>query len=262
MPGFTGHVADAETGLSYLQARYYDPYAGRFLAVDPVEASAGSFNRYWYANNNPYRFVDPDGRQGLAFAGWTNSQIHMPPEQAAVFANIVADFTPIVGDIKGIVEAIQDPTPANIAGAAIGLVPLVGDYLGRGIKITANATENVVSSPVLKAGMGSDVRPMSLVREIQKGEKISDIVNEGSRLTFLDDLEHAVVSMHDGRRLLVSGGRHGIELSGDVRRVIGHSHPWSLRSSGPSEGDLDAIRDLGQWHSYLLERGELTRFPK
>jgi RHS repeat-associated protein len=65
-PGFTGHVADAETGLSYMQARYYDPFAGRFLAVDPVAASEGSFNRYWYANNNPYGYVDPDGRTGCA----------------------------------------------------------------------------------------------------------------------------------------------------------------------------------------------------
>ncbi|MBL8300457.1 MAG: ParB N-terminal domain-containing protein [Rhodanobacteraceae bacterium] len=62
-PSFTGHVADAETGLIYMQARYYDPYAGRFMATDPVGASPDSFNRYWYANNNPYRNVDPDGRE-------------------------------------------------------------------------------------------------------------------------------------------------------------------------------------------------------
>ncbi|HUD43043.1 MAG TPA: RHS repeat-associated core domain-containing protein [Dokdonella sp.] len=57
-----GHYTDFATGLSYMQQRYYDPYAGRFLAVDPVAASPGSFNRYWYANNNPYKFVDPDGQ--------------------------------------------------------------------------------------------------------------------------------------------------------------------------------------------------------
>jgi RHS repeat-associated protein len=68
-PGFTGHVADAETGLSYMQARYYDPFAGRFLAVDPVAASEGSFNRYWYANNNPYKNIDPDGKWVCASAG-------------------------------------------------------------------------------------------------------------------------------------------------------------------------------------------------
>jgi RHS repeat-associated protein len=64
-PGYTGHVNDAATGLSYMQQRYYDPGIGRFLSVDPVTASGNSganFNRYWYANNNPYRFTDPDGR--------------------------------------------------------------------------------------------------------------------------------------------------------------------------------------------------------
>ena len=46
--------------------RYYDPQIGRFLSVDPVTANSGTganFNRYWYANNNPYRFTDPDGRR-------------------------------------------------------------------------------------------------------------------------------------------------------------------------------------------------------
>ncbi len=45
--------------------RYYDPAIGRFLSVDPVTAdgnTGGNFNRYWYANNNPYKFKDPDGR--------------------------------------------------------------------------------------------------------------------------------------------------------------------------------------------------------
>lgn len=46
----------------YMQQRYYDPMAGRFLSTDPVAANAGSFNRYWYASNNPYKYIDPDGR--------------------------------------------------------------------------------------------------------------------------------------------------------------------------------------------------------
>lgn len=49
-----------------MQQRYYDPGIGRFLSVDPVTADAAggtNFNRYWYANNNPYAFTDPDGRQ-------------------------------------------------------------------------------------------------------------------------------------------------------------------------------------------------------
>lgn len=70
-PGYTGHVADATTGLNYMQQRYYDPVLGRFLSNDPVTATSvgGNFNRYWYANNNPYKYVDPDGRcTGSLFA--------------------------------------------------------------------------------------------------------------------------------------------------------------------------------------------------
>ncbi len=69
-PGYTGHVVDGLTGLSYMQARYYDPVAGRFLGVDPVHVdlgSGGNFGRYWYGNDNPYKFVDPDGRAGQGF---------------------------------------------------------------------------------------------------------------------------------------------------------------------------------------------------
>lgn len=64
-PGYTGHVQDAATGLTYMQQRYYDPGIGRFLSVDPVTAdgnTGGNYNRYKYGNSNPYRFIDPDGR--------------------------------------------------------------------------------------------------------------------------------------------------------------------------------------------------------
>lgn len=64
--GYTGHVMDRATGLTYMQQRYYDPQIGRFLSVDPVTTdtkAGGNFNRYWYANNNPYRNIDSDGRK-------------------------------------------------------------------------------------------------------------------------------------------------------------------------------------------------------
>nr|WP_239535861.1 RHS repeat-associated core domain-containing protein [Dyella kyungheensis] len=64
-PGYTGHVSDADTGLVYMQARYYDPIAGRFLSMDPVGSQPGNlfdFNRFAYANDNPIANIDPDGR--------------------------------------------------------------------------------------------------------------------------------------------------------------------------------------------------------
>lgn len=72
-PGYTGHIEDKELALTYMQQRYYDPVIGRFYSNDPVDMlghmQRGSptmgFNRYAYANNNPYKYTDPDGEFGV-----------------------------------------------------------------------------------------------------------------------------------------------------------------------------------------------------
>jgi RHS repeat-associated protein len=63
---FTSAERDDETGLDFMQARYYSSMIGRFTSVDPLMASAHAsnpqtWNRYTYALNNPLKYVDPDG---------------------------------------------------------------------------------------------------------------------------------------------------------------------------------------------------------
>jgi RHS repeat-associated protein len=65
---FTGKLEETPVGVQYFGARWYEPEIGRFWSVDPVEFDEGnifSFNRYVYANANPYRYVDPDGRSPI-----------------------------------------------------------------------------------------------------------------------------------------------------------------------------------------------------
>ena len=67
--GFTGHIDDAATGLTYMQARYYDPVIGRFLSNDPVGFAPTRpqyFNRYSYSGNDPVNNLDPDGEFWMA----------------------------------------------------------------------------------------------------------------------------------------------------------------------------------------------------
>jgi RHS repeat-associated protein len=86
--GFTGHQQDAETDLVYMQQRYYDPIAGRFLSVDPIVTDANTgkgFGLYTYVDNNPYAKIDPDGRVAFLVA--------VPPLAEAVGAWFAANAT-------------------------------------------------------------------------------------------------------------------------------------------------------------------------
>ncbi len=57
--GFAGEYTDAESGLQYLRARYYDPATGQFLTRDPLVDATGQ--PYAYADGDPIDNVDPTG---------------------------------------------------------------------------------------------------------------------------------------------------------------------------------------------------------
>ena len=62
---YRGYYYDTETGLYFLQTRYYDPEVGRFLNRDSVSyadpETIGGLNLYAYCLNNPVEYVDPAG---------------------------------------------------------------------------------------------------------------------------------------------------------------------------------------------------------
>ncbi|MGD9126842.1 MAG: RHS repeat-associated core domain-containing protein [Planctomycetia bacterium] len=59
---YTGREFDAETGLYYYRARYYDPITGRFISEDPISFAAGDANLYRYVGNSPLMAIDPSGQ--------------------------------------------------------------------------------------------------------------------------------------------------------------------------------------------------------
>lgn len=91
--GYTGHLHDGATGLLQMQQRYFDPALHTFLSVDPVpafELPGENFARYGYANLNPYRFTDPDGRE----AACVNRGCGVDAER---FQNLVARTSVVLG---------------------------------------------------------------------------------------------------------------------------------------------------------------------
>ncbi|AOR23440.1 RHS repeat-associated core domain-containing protein [Clostridium taeniosporum] len=62
---YRGYRYDTETGLYYLQSRYYNPEWGRFINADSEGGTVGellSHNVFAYCGNNPVNRLDPDGR--------------------------------------------------------------------------------------------------------------------------------------------------------------------------------------------------------
>jgi len=66
---YRGYYYDTETGLYYLNARYYNPEWGRFISIDPVLDTSSSVgcNMFAYCGNDPVNYFDPSGnlKQGL-----------------------------------------------------------------------------------------------------------------------------------------------------------------------------------------------------
>ena len=58
---YTARESDAETGLYYYRARYYDQVSGRFFSEDPVRFRSDETNLYPYVGNDPVRKIDPGG---------------------------------------------------------------------------------------------------------------------------------------------------------------------------------------------------------
>ena len=63
---------DEDAGLTYLNARFYDPLLARFVQpdpLDPITPGVGT-NRYAYAANDPINRMDPEGLRYDPSGGW------------------------------------------------------------------------------------------------------------------------------------------------------------------------------------------------
>lgn len=112
-----------------MQARYYDPVIGRFYSNDPVGfdiLNVHTFGRYTYGNNNPYKFVDPNGESAANAFEQLSSLFQSPKKQvnqirtdAKALANRTSEGLKDGGKIVG--EATKESL--GPASTVTGFVP-------------------------------------------------------------------------------------------------------------------------------------------
>ena len=175
-PGFSGHVQDAATGLTYMQQRYYDPAIGRFLSVDPVTANSGTgsnFNRYWYAHNNPYKFTDPDGREvvwtfqngaTVLDAAQTMMHLALSPTASGEISQITnssetytLSFDRGPDAIMGYDETSRTVTSNPTSGLRVGSGKIQSPAIGTGHEISHAAEHDRIGTEKMQANLEAPV---------------------------------------------------------------------------------------------------------
>ncbi|MHB9047276.1 MAG: RHS repeat-associated core domain-containing protein [Pirellulales bacterium] len=83
---YTGREWDADAGLYYYRARWYDPESGRFVGEDPLGFAAGDVNVQRYVGNSPVNFTDPSGLSGGSGGGSGGGNYGVAPAPSTSWA--------------------------------------------------------------------------------------------------------------------------------------------------------------------------------
>ena len=130
---YRGYYYDTETGLYYLQSRYYDPVVKRFINADGFASTGQGFlgyNMFAYCNNTPITRADPSGHNSEALLlGWATTMSWLP---------FVDAFLPI-GDVMYCfgfiaiytIEAVNTVGPDNIVRTATEIPEAINKVAGQ-----------------------------------------------------------------------------------------------------------------------------------
>ena len=190
--GFTGHQMDAETGLHYFKARYYDPELGRFISQDPAEGQElrpASFQKYLYAYGNPLVWVDPDGR-----VSWLNAG---------------ADWLSGAGDwLRDRAGQCGSGFICGTAGAAIGVSRAVvglGEFGLRGVNVVANTASLAAGTLGLNSQANIDAHAAELEGTLNAGKAaVSMVTTSGGRQQLADKAFSTIEKALDGDAQAIS----------------------------------------------------------
>ena len=140
---YRGYYYDVDTGLYYLQSRYYDPEIGRFVNADNQLAGVGGeicgYNMFAYGLNNPVNMSDKSG-------AW--------PKWATVALGVVAAVAAV---------ALTVATLGAAAPAAICTMTAIGMKVGLSCAVAYTAaTVTAVAVTAVAATYAADIAYSSI----------------------------------------------------------------------------------------------------
>ena len=155
---YRGYVYDHETGLYYLQSRYYNPEIGRFISADNYPSTGQGLtgnNMFAYCGNNPVAREDEGGE----------------------FWNFVigAAVGGIIGGITAAVSSYVETGEVNWGSVALGVgIGAIGGLLGAsGVHMAWQAVGSAALSVANNIGtaliMGNEIDPWDVLLDAAIG---------------------------------------------------------------------------------------------
>ncbi len=238
---FTDQEKDAESGLMYYGARYYDPVIGRFTSVDPVvvDTTRREFaqallnpqmlNEYSYVGNNPLKYVDPNGEGAVLFLALLGG-IAVLAMNAPAIQNALPMFPAMLENSGLTLETLARSAPGS--GDAIDIIEsftgrnfLTGEELSSWDKALTRLS---VALPSVSSQM---LRSLS---KIDAGQRLIQLLNQYRIAKLLKQVdEHGLAGL--GRAGSNPGIREVVGTSDDAMALFDYlrgENPYKVDSSG------------------------------
>ena len=228
---YRGYYYDSETGLYYLQSRYYDPEVGRFISADGEISGVGGeilgYNMFAYCMNNPVQLTDEYGcwpSWGRVLKAAIGVAIVAVAAAAIVTAAPVFAAAVAVGYTSGVVAAgatIACASVAAVCGGSLAAESITGknpirDAIGQEnfdaltYVSTAMTIQGVSNLPSQGSSSTSGLRSRSkLEKYISNPEKIKNAsVEEIAKIAKKEGLSSGTLSRgaHAGQGFKVTWG--------------------------------------------------------
>jgi RHS repeat-associated protein len=163
-----GERHDPETGLVYLNARYYDPVIAKFISPDwwdPDKPGVGT-NRYAYADNDPVNKSDPGGHIWGAVIGGLGRAANTPLGRA-----LAAEAARQIGNVfnNEPTKPATEPAPPTPGAKSLG-------------EEAAKPAGDKKSEPQVNNPYGAKGAPDHQRDVEERGREMRDRLEEGERL--------------------------------------------------------------------------------
>jgi RHS repeat-associated protein len=145
---YAGQYTDAETGLQYVRARYYEPATGQLLTRDPLANLTRQ--RYSYAGDDPSNLADPTGLCGFRSLGSFGDCFN--PVSSGNLANQGAQaLSKATGGAVNLPWLLTRPALVDAGAVAVCAVP----FVDAGCLPALGAAWSVSTSSVVAAGIAT-----------------------------------------------------------------------------------------------------------